>query len=133
MLERREQAQISGEVEASDAGIGFRIIDPPQVPLVPTAPDRRRLMTLVLLAALGCGFGFAFLMTQLKTTFDDERRLREASGLSVLGSVALTLNDKQKRRRARGVFALVLLLREPAVGLWRDHGVAHPFSREGLG
>ena len=108
LLERREQAQISGEVEASDAGMGFRIIDPPQVPLAPSAPDRPRLMTLVLLAALGCGFGFAFLMTQLKTTFDDERKLREASGISVLGSVAMTLNDKQRKRRARGVFALAL-------------------------
>jgi polysaccharide chain length determinant protein (PEP-CTERM system associated) len=108
LLERREQAQISGEVEASDAGMGFRIIDPPQVPLAPSTPDRPRLMTLVLLAALGCGFGFAFLMTQLKTTFDDERRLRDASGISVLGSVAMTLNDKQRKRRARGVFALAL-------------------------
>ena len=108
LLERREQAQISGEVEASDAGMGFRIIDPPQVPLAPSAPDRLRLMTLVLLAALGCGFGFAFLMTQLKTTFDDERKLRDASGISVLGSVAMTLNDKQRKRRARGVFALAL-------------------------
>src|SRR5688572_23108434 len=89
LLERREQAQISGEVEASEAGLGFRIIDPPQVPLTPTAPDRPRLMTLVLLAALGCGFRFAFLMTQLKSTFDGERRLRAASGASVLGSVAL--------------------------------------------
>jgi polysaccharide chain length determinant protein (PEP-CTERM system associated) len=108
LLERREQAQISGAVEASDAGMGFRIIDPPQVPLAPSSPDRPRLMTLVLLAAFGCGFGFAFLMTQLKITFDDERKLREASGISVLGSVALTLNDKQRRRRTRGVFALVL-------------------------
>ena len=62
----------------------------------------------VLIAALGCGFGLAFLMTQLKTTFAEERRLREATGISVLGSVALTLNDKQRKRRARGVFALVL-------------------------
>jgi polysaccharide chain length determinant protein (PEP-CTERM system associated) len=108
LLERREQAQISGAVEASDAGMGFRIIDPPQVPLAPSAPDRPRLMTLVLLAALGCGFGFAFLMTQVKTTFEDERRLREATGISVLGSVAMTLNDKQRKRRARGVFALAL-------------------------
>jgi polysaccharide chain length determinant protein (PEP-CTERM system associated) len=108
LLERREQAQISGAVEASDAGMGFRIIDPPQVPLTPSAPDRPRLMTAVLLAALGCGFGFAFLMTQVKTTFNDERKLREASGISVLGSVALTLNDKQRKRRTRGVFALVL-------------------------
>jgi len=108
LLERREQAQISGAVELSDAGMGFRIIDPPQVPLAPSAPNRPRLMTLVLLAALACGFGFAFLMSQLKTTFDDERKLREASGFRVLGAVAMTLNEKQKRRRARGVFALAL-------------------------
>jgi polysaccharide chain length determinant protein (PEP-CTERM system associated) len=108
LLERREQAQISGAVEASDAGMGFRIIDPPRVPLAPSAPDRPRLMTMVLLAALGCGFGFAFLMTQLKVTFDDERKLREASGIRVLGSVPMTLNDKQRKRRARGVLALVL-------------------------
>src|SRR4051812_3972239 len=108
LLERREQAQISGAVEASDAGMGFRIIDPPTVPLAPSAPNRPRLMTLVLLAALGCGFGFAFLMTQVKTTFDDERKLREASGINVLGSVAMTWNDEQRKRRARGVFALAL-------------------------
>ena len=108
LLERREQAHISGEMEASDAGMGFRIIDPPQVPLAPSAPDRPRLMTLVLLAALGCGFGWAFMMTQLKTTFNDEHGLREASGISVLGSVAMTLNDSQRKRRARGLFALAL-------------------------
>lgn len=108
LLERREQAQISGEVEASDAAIGFRIIDPPQVPLAPSAPNRPLLMTLVLLAALGCGFGFAFAMSQLKSTFYDERRLREASGISVLGSVAMTSSDKQRKRRACAVFALAL-------------------------
>jgi polysaccharide chain length determinant protein (PEP-CTERM system associated) len=108
LLERREQAQISGEVEASDAGMGFRIIDPPQVPLAANAPNRPRLMTLVLLAALGCGWGFAFLMTQMKITFNDERALREATGINVLGSVAMTLNDKQRKRRTRGVFALAL-------------------------
>ena len=108
LLERREQAQISGAVEASDAGMGFRIIDPPQVPLSPSTPDRPRLITLVLLAALACGFGFAFLMTQMKITFDDERKLGEASGIKVLGSVAITLNDKQRSRRARGAIALAL-------------------------
>jgi protein tyrosine kinase modulator len=108
LLERREQAQMSGAVETSDAGMGFRIIDPPQVPLAPTTPHRPRLMTLVLLAALGCGLGFGLVMKKLKTTFDDERTLREASGLAVLGSVAMTLNDKQRKRRARGVFVLAL-------------------------
>lgn len=108
LLERREQAQISGEVEASDAAMGFRIIDPPQVPLAPSAPNRLRLMTLVLLGALASGFGFAFLMMQLKTTFNDERTLREATGVTVLGSVAMTLNDQQRRRRARGLIGIAL-------------------------
>jgi hypothetical protein len=88
--------------------MGFRVIDPPQVPLTPSSPERSLLMTVVLLVALGGGFGIAFLISQLKTTFNDEHRLREASGIRVLGSVAMTWNDKQKKRRARGVFALAV-------------------------
>jgi polysaccharide chain length determinant protein (PEP-CTERM system associated) len=108
LLERRESAQISGDVEASDITMGFRVIDPPQVPLAPSAPNRPRLMSLVLLAALGGGLGFAFLISQIRTTFNDERRLREASGIQVLGTVAMAWTDKQKKRRARGLFALLL-------------------------
>ena len=37
---------------------------------------------------------------------DLERKLREAIGITVLGSVAMTLNEKQRKRRARGVFVL---------------------------
>ena len=60
LLERRESAQISGDMEASDVVMGFRVIDPPQVPLAPSAPNRPLLMSLVLLAALGGGFGTCF-------------------------------------------------------------------------
>ena len=108
LLERRESAQISGDVEASEITMGFRVIDPPEVPLAPSAPNRPRLMSLVLLAALGGGLGFAFLLSQIRTTFNDERRLREASGIQVLGTIAMAWTDKQKRRRTRGLFALVL-------------------------
>ena len=106
LLERREQAQISGDVEASDAAMGFRVIDPPQVPLDPSAPNRPLLMSGVLLAALAGGFGIPFLISQLRTTFNDERRLREASGLRVLGSIAMAWNEGQRKRRALGLFVL---------------------------
>ena len=133
LLERREQAQISGEVEASDAGMGFRIIDPPQVPLAPSAPDRPRLMTLVLLAALGCGFGFAFLMTPAEDHF---RRRTQAARSERDQRAGLGRHDLERQAKeaacTRRVRPRALLL-EPAVGLWRDHGVAHPFNREGLG
>jgi polysaccharide chain length determinant protein (PEP-CTERM system associated) len=108
LLERRESAQISGDVESSDAAMGFRVIDPPQVPLAPSFPNRPQLISLVLLAALAAGIGFAFLISQIKTTFNDERRLREASGLPVLGVIAMAWTDEQKRRRTRGLVALLL-------------------------
>jgi polysaccharide chain length determinant protein (PEP-CTERM system associated) len=108
LLERRESAQISGDLEASDVAMGFRVIDPPQVPLAPSAPNRPLLMSLALLAALGGGLGIAFLISQIKTTFNDERELKEASGLQVLGSIAMAWTDDQKKRRRRGLFALLL-------------------------
>jgi hypothetical protein len=107
LLERRESAQISGDVEASDVGLGFRVIDRPQVPLAPSEPNRLRLMSLVFLVALGGGLGVAFLISQIRTTFNDERRLREASGLQVLGTIAMAWTDEQKKRRARGLVAFV--------------------------
>ncbi len=108
LLERRESAQISGDVEASDVAMGFRVIDPPQVPLAPSAPNRPLLVSLALLAALGGGLGIAFLISQIKTTFNDERKLKEASGFQVLGTIAMAWTDKQKKRRAWGMFALLL-------------------------
>jgi hypothetical protein len=86
----------------------FRVIDPPQVPRVPNAPNRPRLMSLVLLAALGGGFGIAFLISQIRPTLNDERRLREVSGLQVLGTVVMAWTDAQKARRTRGLVALLL-------------------------
>ena len=108
LLERRESAQISGDVEESNAVMGFRVIDPPRVPQTPSAPNRPRLMSLVLLAAVGGGLGIAFLLSQLRPTFGDERRLREVSGMQVLGTIAMEWTDEQSRRRTRGLFAFVL-------------------------
>jgi polysaccharide chain length determinant protein (PEP-CTERM system associated) len=108
LLERRESAQISGDMEASDGAMGFRVIDPPQVPLAPSAPNRPLLMTWVLLAALGGGLGVALMTSQIRPAFSDERRLREVSGLRVLGTVVMTWNDAQKARRTRALVAFLI-------------------------
>jgi polysaccharide chain length determinant protein (PEP-CTERM system associated) len=107
LLERRESAQISGDMEASGSAMDFRVIDPPQVPLTPSAPNRPLLMTWVLLAALGGGLGVALTISQIRPTFSDERRLREVSGLRVLGTVVMSWNDAQKARRTRGLVAFL--------------------------
>jgi polysaccharide chain length determinant protein (PEP-CTERM system associated) len=108
LLTRRESAQLSGDMEARASVIDFRVIDPPQVPRTPNAPNRPLLMSLILFAALGGGLGAAFLIGQMKPTFNDERRLREVSGLQVLGTVVMAWTEAQKARRTRGLMALLL-------------------------
>jgi len=88
--------------------MGFRVIDPPQVPLSPSAPNRLQLMTLILLAALGGGVGVALLINQFRPTFGDEQKLKLVSGLQVLGTVVMAWTDAQKARRTRGLVVFLL-------------------------
>jgi polysaccharide chain length determinant protein (PEP-CTERM system associated) len=110
LMQRRETARISGEMDLRTSVMAFRVIDPPEVPSIPKAPNRQLLNSLVLLVALGGGVGFAFLLSQVRPTLDDERRLREVSGLQVLGTVVMAWTDAQKARRTRGLVALLISL-----------------------
>jgi hypothetical protein len=63
---------------------------------------------MALLAALLGGVGVAWLFSQMRPTVNDERRLRELSGLPVIGTVAMAWTELQKARRTRGLVGLVL-------------------------
>jgi polysaccharide chain length determinant protein (PEP-CTERM system associated) len=106
LLKRRNSAQISGELEASNVATAFRVVDPPRVARV--TPDPRLMISLVLGAALAGGIAVAFLISQIKPTINDEYRLKELTGLKVLGTVAMSMTDAQKTRRNRGLAALVM-------------------------
>jgi polysaccharide chain length determinant protein (PEP-CTERM system associated) len=101
LLKRRESAQISGDLEETDAVMGFRVIDPPRLPLAPSGTNRKVMMTLVLLAAIGGGMGIAWLVGQMTPTVNSERELKELSGQHVLGTVVMAWTDVQKKRRKR--------------------------------
>jgi polysaccharide chain length determinant protein (PEP-CTERM system associated) len=107
LAERRESAQISGDLEASDVVMGFRVVEPARVPLTPSSPNRLRLISFVLGGALAAGFGVAFLLSQFRPTFNEERRLRDVSGLPVLGTVVMAWTDAQQKRLTRGRRAIV--------------------------
>lgn len=108
LLARRESAQISGELDATKGTVDFRIVDPPRVPLTPSGPNRPRLMSLVLLGGLIGGLGLAFLVSQIRPTFNDPRTLREVTGLPLLGMVSMTWSHQQKRKYKNRMVAFVL-------------------------
>jgi polysaccharide chain length determinant protein (PEP-CTERM system associated) len=101
LVSRRESANMSVEMESSSGMAEFRLIDPPSVPLKPSAPNRVVLMPLAGLAAVLFGLAVTFLISQLRPTFLDGRDLREVTGLPLLGTVSSTPDPRRRRRRQR--------------------------------
>jgi polysaccharide chain length determinant protein (PEP-CTERM system associated) len=87
LLQRLESARISERADQSTEDVKFRVIEPPTVPVAPSGPERALLSTLVLLASLGAGIGFALLLQQVRPVFSTKDTLRAVTGLPVLGSI----------------------------------------------
>jgi len=111
---RLESARLTQDVDTRSNATRFRVIDPPRVPDKPSGPPRVLLSSAVALAGLGLGFFLAFLMSQIRPTFDDRRILNEITDLPVLGSVSMVWTQAQIRKRQRrhlgflfGLLALV--------------------------
>lgn len=119
LLVRRDSAQMSGDMDANTGVMNFRIVDPPRVPLTPSAPNRPLLMSLVLLGALAGGIAIAFLISQFRPTFNDRWTLRNATGLPLLGAVSLIWTDAQKKRRRNGLVATAI----STLGLLGSYGI----------
>ncbi len=102
LVARRQSAVMSGELEVASGVADFRLIDPPRVSPKPVAPNRLLLLPGVLVAALGAGLGIAFLISQLRPTFDSPDDLRAKTGLPLLGVVSMVIDDQQRRRARIG-------------------------------
>ncbi|MDD5330804.1 MAG: GNVR domain-containing protein [Sulfuricella sp.] len=119
LLATRDSAQMSGDMDANSGIMNFRIIDPPRVPLVPSAPNRPLLMSLVLLGSLAGGVVVAFLVSQFRPTFNDRWTLRNATGVPLLGAVSLIWTDAQKKRQRSNLIATAM----STLGLFGSYGV----------
>lgn len=87
LLSRREATNLSQAADTQADKIQFRVIDAPQVPLTPIAPNRPVLFSAVLLAGILGGLGIPILLTQIDRSFATLSRLRNL-GLPVLGGVS---------------------------------------------
>jgi polysaccharide chain length determinant protein (PEP-CTERM system associated) len=100
LVQRREQARISDDVESGADQVKFRIIEPPYVSPTPQFPNRPLFDLAVLLAALGIGYGVSLLISLLQPVFYNQTELG-ALGRAVLGTVSKfdTIEVLAKRRR----------------------------------
>ena len=63
-LARRESSNITAAADSGADKVRLRIVDPPQVPMLPVAPNRLAMLSLVLLGGFGAAGGLAILLSQ---------------------------------------------------------------------
>jgi polysaccharide chain length determinant protein (PEP-CTERM system associated) len=101
LVERREQAKISEEVESGTEQVKFRIIEPPFVPLEASFPNRPLFDVAILVLALGVGYGVSLLISLLQPVFYTSSELKSFFDYPILGGVHKYDTDEvlYKRRR----------------------------------
>jgi hypothetical protein len=109
LLARRESARLAQAADERTDALQFRIIDPPRVPIVPSAPNRTMLFAMVLVAGLAGGVVATAFVSQLSESFWTPAQVRNAFEYPVLGSVAFLVTGRQRRARAAGNLAFTSL------------------------
>lgn len=108
LLDSRERASMSREVETGAEMVDFRVLEPPRRPTSPASPNRFALISGMLVMGVGAGTGFAFLLAQLRSTFHSLATISQVTGRPVLGSVSRVHTRSYARRRRLGLFFFVL-------------------------
>ncbi|MDD2877130.1 MAG: lipopolysaccharide biosynthesis protein [Acidiphilium sp.] len=87
LIERREAMRIGAAANVDANRIQLQVVNPPQVPRLPIAPNRPLLLVAVLFLGVGAGVAVAALLAELEgryETLDDLKKL----GLPVIGGIS---------------------------------------------
>jgi polysaccharide chain length determinant protein (PEP-CTERM system associated) len=89
LLQSREAASLSQARDDQNQGVSFRVLEPPQKPEAPTAPNRLILNSLVLLFGLGSGIGIAALPSLIAGQILSSEDLANQFGVPVMGVISI--------------------------------------------
>jgi polysaccharide chain length determinant protein (PEP-CTERM system associated) len=95
------EARISQNLEEEQMGERFSVVEPPQLPAEPAAPDRGKLLLLVLAGSLGAGGGLVILLEMMDPALRGQRVIAAALASPPLVTIPFieTSVDFTDRRR----------------------------------
>ena len=88
LLGRLQQANIAQAADTQADKVKLQVIDPPEIPRLPVAPNRLLMITGVLLGGMAAGAGMTILFGQFDRSFSSVDELR-VLGLPVLGGISV--------------------------------------------
>jgi polysaccharide chain length determinant protein (PEP-CTERM system associated) len=101
LLQKKEESQISANLEKRQIGEQFKILDPARMPERPVSPDRPRLYLMAILAALGIGVGLVAAAEYFDRTLRTEADVRAALNFGVRATVPNMRDAAAAARRLR--------------------------------
>jgi polysaccharide chain length determinant protein (PEP-CTERM system associated) len=96
LLKRKLQAKMAENLERTQKGEQFRILEPANLPETPFKPNIQSVLSMGLMLGLACGFGLAFLREYLNQTICDRKELENFLQLPVLVSIPVIPTRKQR-------------------------------------
>lgn len=120
LVQKLESARISKNLETTDKGDSFKIVDPAITPTIPVSPDKVMLIIMGLVFGAAAALGAAIGIESINPSFRDEESIMETLNLPVLGSIrhievfdadvaAVKKRDK-KIFAAAGAYTTIILL-----------------------
>jgi protein tyrosine kinase modulator len=108
LLRKSLDSELSENMEKKQKGEQFQIIDRANVPQLPVAPNRPRIIILGTILGLGAGLGAAFLLEILNTSFRRAEDLEGYIDAPLLAALPMIMTRGQvvAQRRERGMLIL---------------------------
>jgi len=106
LLQSREAASLSQARDDQNQAISFRVLEPPQTPQFPAAPNRLLLNSLVLLAGIGAGAAFGVLLTLNAGRFITSEEIAAQFGIPLIGVITALRNPMGSSRHRLSTVAL---------------------------
>jgi uncharacterized protein involved in exopolysaccharide biosynthesis len=108
LLGKKNQSQMATNLEKTQQGEHFRVVDPPNLPVKPYKPNRLKLSMMGLFAGLALGAVFTIGAELTDDRVYSERVLKKLAGVEVIAEVpALNTADEEREQRKSIVIAVL--------------------------
>jgi polysaccharide chain length determinant protein (PEP-CTERM system associated) len=108
LMEKKLGARVSQKLEEGQKGETFQVLDPPNLPILPSKPNRMRILGLSVLAAIALGFGGAIGWEILDPTLHGPKDFKHFFEMPILASLPAIQGDGGSR--VKGVLRTTLLI-----------------------